>query len=73
MGTGFLKRLCWLGVGCLIIGLVLRPSRGQDWLSTGINLGAARVRLAVSPFQPVTSDPALSNLTREFKIGRAHV
>ena len=66
MGTGFLKRLCWLGVGCLIIGLVLRPSRGQDWLSTGINLGAARVRLAVSPFQPVTSDPALSNLTREF-------
>ena len=66
MRTVFLKRLCWVGIGCLIFGLVLRPSRGQDWFSTGINLGAAKIRLAVSPFQPVTSDPALSKLTTEF-------
>jgi TolB protein len=44
-----------------------RPvSRSQDWFTTGINLGAARIRLAVPEFPSQGADPALVNLTREF-------
>jgi len=61
-----LRRLGWASVGSILLGLALVPGFGQDWFSTGINLGAPKIRLAVSPFQPVTPDPALANLTTEF-------
>jgi TolB protein len=53
-----------LALGALAI--VLRPSRGQDWFSTGINLGATRIRLAVSEFPPRSVDQLLVSLTQEF-------
>jgi len=40
--------------------------RSQDWFSTGINLGAPRIRLAVSEFPPQSVDQELNRLTREF-------
>lgn len=46
--------------------LALRPGRGQDWFSTGINLGAPKIRLAVSEFPPASTDQNLINLTQEF-------
>ena len=46
--------------------IVPRAGRGQDWFSTGINLGAPRIRLAVSEFQPQSVDQELVRLTREF-------
>ncbi len=53
-----------LGLLALLIGL--RPIRSQDWFTTGINLGMARIRLAVSEFQPRSVDQFLVSLTQEF-------
>jgi TolB protein len=46
--------------------LVRENAHGQDWFTTGINLGAARIRLAVSPFPAQSSDSTLVKLTPEF-------
>jgi TolB protein len=47
--------------------LVLQPGRGQeDWISTGTNLGAPAIRLAVSEFPSTSVDEKLASLTREF-------
>lgn len=46
--------------------LVPRASRSQDWFSTGINLGAPRIRLAVSELQPQSVDAEVVRLTKEF-------
>ena len=43
-----------------------RPGQGQDWLSTGINLGATRIKLAVADFPPKAVDQSLVSLTQEF-------
>ena len=43
-----------------------RPGRSQDWFTTGINLGAPRIRLAVADFAPKTADQQLTSLTQEF-------
>ena len=53
-----------LGIAALLI--TLRPGRSQDWFATGINLGAPRIRLAVSEFPPLSVDEQLVSLTREF-------
>jgi TolB protein len=53
-----------LALAALVI--VLRPARSQDWFSTGINLGAARIRLAVVEFPPRSVDQLLVSLTQEF-------
>ena len=50
----------------------------QDWVRTGTNLGAARIRLAAADFNPASADaqtPALKTTfdTTLYKIGRAHV
>jgi TolB protein len=45
---------------------MLRPTPAQDWIRTGINLGAPRVRLAVTEFAPGSVDQALVGLTQEF-------
>ena len=55
-----------LGLALAAVAVVLRPSRGQDWFSTGINLGAPRIRLAVSEFPPRSVDQLLVSLTQEF-------
>ena len=53
-----------LGLPLLVLGL--RPSPAQDWFRTGINMGAGRVRLAVTEFPPTSVDQALVGLTQEF-------
>lgn len=40
--------------------------RSQDWFSTGINLGAPRIRLAAAEFQPQSVDQELIRLTNVF-------
>jgi len=56
--------LVLLGLPLLVLGL--RPSPAQDWFRTGINLGAPRVRLAVTEFSPHSVDQILVNFTQEF-------
>ncbi len=50
----------------LLLGLGRRLTRSQDWFSTGINLGAPKIRLAVSEFPPRSVDQALVSLTAVF-------
>lgn len=38
----------------------------QDWVRTGTNLGAQKIRLAAADFKMVGSDPALSNAQQTF-------
>ena len=38
----------------------------QDWISTGINLGAPKIKLAVPDFPPKSVDQQLVSLTQEF-------
>src|ERR1700680_1279891 len=46
--------------------IFMRGARTQDWFSTGINLGAPRIRVAVSEFRPGSGDATLVGLTQEF-------
>ena len=39
---------------------------GQDWFSIGINLGAARIKLAVADFTAASGEQNLAPLTQEF-------
>jgi TolB protein len=48
------------------LSFAARSVQGQDWFSTGINLGAPRIRLAVAEFPPKSVDQALVSLTQEF-------
>ena len=56
--------LCGVFAGAFI--LFGRPAQSQDWLSTGINLGATKIRLAVADLPPKSVDPSLVSLTQEF-------
>ena len=38
----------------------------QDWISSGINLGAPKIKLAVPDFPPKSVDQQLVTLTQEF-------
>ncbi len=49
-----------------LLFIALRPTRSQDWFTTGINLGAPKIRLAVSEFPPLSVDQVLVALTQEF-------
>lgn len=40
--------------------------RAQDWVHTGTNLGAQKIRLATADFKMVGNDPALSNAQQIF-------
>lgn len=40
--------------------------RAQDWVRTGTNLGAQKIRLAAADFKMVGNDPALSNAQQAF-------
>jgi len=46
--------------------LAARSVQSQDWFSTGINLGAPRIHLAVPDFPAKATDQNLVNLTQEF-------
>jgi TolB protein len=46
--------------------VVWQPGQSQDWFTTGINLGAPRIRLAVSDFIARSLDQPTVNLTQEF-------
>ena len=48
----------------LFVGL--RPTRSQDWFTTGINLGAPKIRLAVTELPPQSVEQLLVSLTQEF-------
>jgi TolB protein len=43
-----------------------RPAQSQDWLSTGINLGATKIKLAVPDFPPKSVDQSLVGMTQVF-------
>lgn len=53
-----------LGLPAVLLGL--RPVMSQDWFTTGINLGAPRIRMAVSEFEPRSVEQQLVSLTQEF-------
>jgi len=53
-------------IALALLSSPLRRARSQDWFSTGINLGAPKIRLAVSAFPPNSVDQALVGLTQEF-------
>ena len=46
--------------------MVFHTSQSQDWFSIGINLGAPKIKMAVSDFPASSVDPSLVNLTQEF-------
>ena len=62
----FKSTLVMLGLAVLAFIALAPASRSQDWFSTGINLGAPRIRLAVPELPPQGTDPALITLTGEF-------
>jgi TolB protein len=41
-------------------------AQSQDWVRTGTNLGAAKIRLAVANFKPTTTDPETGELKNAF-------
>ena len=46
--------------------IVGRPAQSQDWLSTGINLGATKIKLAVPDLPPKSVDQSLVSMTQIF-------
>ncbi|MBZ5672052.1 MAG: Tol-Pal system beta propeller repeat protein TolB [Acidobacteriia bacterium] len=56
----------------LVVAIVLslfcvsRSAESQDWFSTGINLGAPKIRLAVAELPPKSVEQSLVSLTQEF-------
>jgi TolB protein len=57
-----------LAAALLMVALFVgpRPTRSQDWFTTGINLGAPKVRLAVTELPPQSVEQLLVSLTQEF-------
>ncbi len=68
MKTGRIKSaLVTLALLIPLIFVALDSVQGQeDWFKTGINLGAPRIRLAVTELQPRSVDQQLVSLTQEF-------
>lgn len=46
--------------------LAALPALAQDWVRTGTNLGAQKIRLAAADFKMVGNDAALSNAQQDF-------
>jgi TolB protein len=63
-GTPLYFRVAFL----ILLLLVLDRSRAnaQDWVRTGTNLGAQRIRLAAAGFNPSSADPQTANLKTTF-------
>ena len=59
--------LLGLAISIPLVFYVLEPGHGQDdWIKTGINLGAPRIRLAVAEFAPKAVDQQLVSMTQVF-------
>jgi TolB protein len=63
-GLRFLILFAGIAVPALLF--FLPSGQGQDWFSTGINLGAPKIRVAVAEFPPQSVEQALVGLTQEF-------
>jgi TolB protein len=50
----------------LSVALVTGSAHAQDWVKTGTNLGAARIRLAAADFNPSSPDPQTPALKTTF-------
>ncbi len=50
----------------LVLPLSLWQASAQDWVRTGTNLGAARIRLAAADFNPSSADPQTPALKTTF-------
>jgi len=48
------------------IVFIAASAHAQDWVRTGTNLGAQKIRLAAADFKMVGNDPALSNAQQTF-------
>ncbi len=59
-------RLLLVTVGAAVFSLSPRPAMSQDWLSTGVGLGAQKIKLAVPDFPAKSVDQQLVSLTPEF-------
>jgi TolB protein len=61
-------RLCLLLLVATLPLLLMawHPGRCQDWFSIGINLGAPKIKMAVSDFPPNSGEQSLVSLTQEF-------
>ncbi len=49
-----------------VISFASLPSRAQDWVRTGTNLGNAKIRIASADFKPVGADPETPALKATF-------
>ncbi len=49
-----------------LLFLVTTAASAQDWVRTGTNLGAEKIRLAAADFKMAGNDPALSNAQQSF-------
>jgi TolB protein len=50
----------------LLVCLAARQFSAQDWVHTGTNLGADRIRIAAADFKPLGPDPQTPTLKAEF-------
>lgn len=55
-----------ISVFFLLLLVPILPTLAQDWVRTGTNLGAQKIRLAAADFKMVGNDPALSNAQQTF-------
>jgi TolB protein len=53
-------------VACLLVMLAASQLKAQDWVHTGTNLGADRIRIAAADFKPVGADPQVPALKATF-------
>lgn len=56
----------FISVSLLLASLSCIPSRAQDWVHIGSNLGNAKIRIAAADFKPVGEDPQTPSLKAEF-------
>jgi TolB protein len=54
------------GLSLLMSFAATSPARAQDWVKTGTNLGAQRIRLAAAGFRPASADPQEMPLKQVF-------
>ncbi|RRA50236.1 Tol-Pal system beta propeller repeat protein TolB [Acidipila sp. EB88] len=62
-----MRLFSWGGSSALLLSLVTAPSaHAQDWVRTGTNLGAQRIRIAAANFKPGSADSETGSLKQVF-------
>jgi len=61
-----LAQRCFLFFAAIIILSGLQMAQAQDWVRTGTNLGATKIRLAAANFKPTSNDPQAGMLKSAF-------